>query len=560
MLKQLSIKNYAIIDFLEIDFKSGFSVLTGETGSGKSIILGALHLLMGNRVDTKSVLNLEKKCIIEGVFSIGNYNLKDFFESNDLDYEPKETYIRREISKHGKTRAFINDTPVSLSILKALSFFLIDIHSQHQTLLLSSSNVQLSLIDSLAQSSVQSHTKLLREYQVGYTELKSLEKELNIALNDGEESKTQLDYLSFLHKEIEEANLLPDEKEQLENLVKVSENQDEVNQVLQKINYILDSNHMNLPVVSQLLELVKDLDKISTYSEQYATIASRLNSSIIELNDIAKESEVLLSEIELNTNDIEFTKDRLNLINQLEQKHRALNFQDLLVKFETISNKLLSYSTIKKTVEKLEKSIKELQEELFKKAKKISSNRKLVKQKTEKFIVSKLNDLGIKNGQFEVQFSQKKELQENGNDLVSFMFSANKGVALQEMSQVASGGESSRLMLAVKALVAKHLALPCLVLDEIDTGVSGEIASKIGSILSEMSKQTQLIVISHLPQVASKASTHYKVEKLDINEKTQTNIRLLTAEQRTIELAKMLSGEHVSKAALENAKALLTNQ
>ncbi len=560
MLKQLSIKNYAIIDFLEIDFKNGFSVLTGETGSGKSIILGALHLLMGNRADTKSVLNLEKKCIIEGVFSIGNYNLKDFFESNDLDYEPKETYIRREISKHGKTRAFINDTPVSLSILKALSFFLIDIHSQHQTLLLNSSNVQLNLIDSLAQSSVKSHAKLLKEYQVGYTELKSLEKEFNIALNDGEESKTQLDYLSFLHKEIEEANLLPNEKEQLEDLVKVAENQDEVNQVLQKINYILDSNHTNLPVVSQLLDLVKDIDKISTYSEQYATIASRLNSSIIELNDIAKESEFLLSEIQLNTNDIEFTKDRLNLINQLEQKHRALNFDDLLVKFEAISKRLSSYSTIEKTVEKLEESIKALQEELFKKAKKISSNRKLVKQKTEEFIVSKLIDLGIKNGQFEVQFSQKNELHENGNDLVSFMFSANKGVALQEMSQVASGGESSRLMLAVKALLAKHLALPCLVLDEIDTGVSGEIASKIGTILSEMSKQTQLIVISHLPQVASKASTHYKVEKLDINEKTQTNIRLLTAEQRTIELAKMLSGEHVSKAALENAKALLTNQ
>ena len=560
MLKQLSIKNYAIIDFLEIDFKNGFSVLTGETGSGKSIILGALHLLMGNRADTKSVLNLEKKCIIEGVFSIGNYNLKDFFESNDLDYEPKETYIRREISKHGKTRAFINDTPVSLSILKALSFFLIDIHSQHQTLLLNSSNVQLNLIDSLAQSSVKPHAKLLKEYQVGYTELKSLEKELNIALNDGEESKTQLDYLSFLHKEIEEANLLPNEKEQLEDLVKVAENQDEVNQVLQKINYILDSNHTNLPVVSQLLDLVKDLDKISTYSEQYSTIASRLNSSIIELNDIAKESEFLLSEIQLNTYDIEFTKDRLNLINQLEQKHRALNFDDLLVKFEAISKRLSSYSTIEKTVERLEESIKALQEELFKKAKKISSNRKLVKQKTEEFIVSKLIDLGIKNGQFEVQFSQKNELHENGNDLVSFMFSANKGVALQEMSQVASGGESSRLMLAVKALLAKHLALPCLVLDEIDTGVSGEIASKIGTILSEMSKQTQLIVISHLPQVASKASTHYKVEKLDINEKTQTNIRLLTAEQRTIELAKMLSGEHVSKAALENAKALLTNQ
>lgn len=560
MLKQLSIKNYAIIDFLEIDFKSGFSVLTGETGSGKSIILGALHLLMGNRADTKSVLNLEKKCIIEGVFSIGNYHLKNFFESNDLDYEPKETYIRRELSKHGKTRAFINDTPVSLSVLKALSFFLIDIHSQHQTLLLNSSNVQLNLMDSLTQSSVQSHTKLLKEYQVGYSELKSLEKELNIALNDGEESKTQLDYLSFLHKEIKEANILPDEKEQLEDLVKVSENQDEVNQVLQKINYTLDSNHTNLPVVSQLLDLVKDLGKISTYSEQYATIASRLNSSIIELNDIAKESEVLLSEIELNTNDIEFTKDRLNLINQLEQKHRALNFDDLLVKFEAISKKLSSYSTIEKTVERLEKSIKALQEELFKKAKKISSNRKLVKQKTEKFIVSKLIDLGIKNGQFEVQFSQKNELQENGNDQVSFMFSANKGVSLQEMSQVVSGGESSRLMLAVKALLAKHLALPCLVLDEIDTGVSGEIASKIGTILSEMSKQTQLIVISHLPQVASKASTHYKVEKLDINEKTQTNIRLLSTEQRTIELAKMLSGEHVSKAALENAKALLTNQ
>ena len=560
MLKQLSIKNYAIIDFLEIDFKCGFSVLTGETGSGKSIILGALHLLMGNRADIRSVLNLEKKCIIEGVFSIGNYHLKDFFESNDLDYEPGETYIRREISKHGKTRAFINDTPVSLSILKSLSFFLIDIHSQHQTLLLNSSNVQLSLIDSLAQSSVQSHTKLLKEYQEGYSELKSLEKELNIALNDGEESKTQLDYLSFLHKEIEEANLLPDEKEQLEDLVRVSENQDEVNQVLQKINYILESNHTSLPVVSQLLDLVKDLDKISNYSEQYAAIASRLNSSVIELSDIAKESEILLSEVQSHKNDIEFTKDRLNLINQLEQKHRALNFQDILVKFEAISNKLLSYSTIEKTVDKLEKSINALQEELFKKAKKISSNRKLVKQKTEKFIVSKLIDLGIKNGRFEVLFSQKNELQENGNDQVSFMFSANKGVSLQEMSQVESGGESSKLMLAVKALVAKHLQLPCLVLDEIDTGVSGEIASKIGSILSEMSKQTQLIVISHLPQVASKASTHYKVEKLDINEKTQTNIRLLSTEQRTIELAKMLSGEHVSKAALENAKALLTNQ
>ena len=559
MLLHLSIKNYAIIQSLEIDFKDGFSVLTGETGSGKSIILGALQLLMGQRADSKSILSSEKKCIIEGEFSIVNYDLKGFFETNDLDYEPKETLIRREISKAGKSRVFINDSPVTIGLLKNFTAHLIDIHSQHQTVLLNTSNFQLRLLDSLAQTTSSNHKDLLDTYQADFSKLKSLERELHSVLNDGEDSKSQLDYLSFLHQELEDANLVIDEKKILEDQLRLAENQEEVNQVLQKVHFVLDSNHSSIPVNNQLSDLVQDLHKISTYSNSYSDLAERLNSASLELTDISKESESLLSATADGTIDFELSSERLNLINQLEQKHRVLSFNDLLIKYEEIGASLSKYAQIESTLENLELSISKLKKDLLKQALILSANRATVRETIEQFIVLTLVDLGMKNGQFKVDLTKRSELNEWGTDDVNFMFSANKGIELQEMSKVASGGESSRLMLAIKALLAKYLALPCLVLDEIDTGVSGEIASKIAKILTEMSEETQLIVISHLPQVAAKAKTHYKVEKLDVSGKTQTNIRLLNDEQRLEELAKMLSGEKISEAALENAKALISN-
>ena len=559
MLLHLSIKNYAIIQSLEIDFKDGFSVLTGETGSGKSIILGALQLLMGQRADSKSILSSEKKCIIEGEFSIVNYDLKGFFETNDLDYEPKETLIRREISKAGKSRVFINDSPVTIGLLKNFTAHLIDIHSQHQTVLLNTSNFQLRLLDSLAQTTSSNHKDLLDTYQADFSKLKSLERELHSVINDGEDSKSQLDYLSFLHQELEDANLVIDEKKILEDQLRLAENQEEVNQVLQKVHFVLDSNHSSIPVNNQLSDLVQDLHKISTYSNSYSDLAERLNSASLELTDISKESESLLSATADGTIDFELSSERLNLINQLEQKHRVLSFNDLLIKYEEIGASLSKYAQIESTLENLELSISKLKKDLLKQALILSANRATVRETIEQFIVLTLVDLGMKNGQFKVDLTKRSELNEWGTDDVNFMFSANKGIELQEMSKVASGGESSRLMLAIKALLAKYLALPCLVLDEIDTGVSGEIASKIAKILTEMSEETQLIVISHLPQVAAKAKTHYKVEKLDVSGKTQTNIRLLNDEQRLEELAKMLSGEKISEAALENAKALISN-
>ena len=559
MLQKLSIKNYAIIDFLEIDFNEGFSVITGETGSGKSIILGALQLLMGQRADSKSILSSQNKCIIEGVFSIVNYNLETFFENNDLDFEAEETLIRREISANGKSRAFINDSPVSLSILKEFSAYLIDIHSQHQTVLLNNSNYQLQLVDSLAQTQNPKHKQLLIEYKERFINLKSLEKELDELLNEGEESKNQLDYLSFLYNELEEANLISGEKERLEGQLKVAENKEEVDQILQKVHFVLESNYTNEPVNTLLFNLAQDVQNISSINSKYSELAERLTSTSIELVDLSKESESLLSANQSEVVDIESCSERLNLINQLEQKHRVLNFDGLLLKFDKIGESLLKYSSLEERIEEIEKDIIEAKLKLRKKAISISTNRISIGKSIEGFIVTTLTELGIKNGQFKVSVFKNEELNDAGIDTVRFLFSANKGIDLQEMSKVASGGETSRLMLAIKSLLAKHLALPCLVLDEIDTGVSGEIAGKIAKILTEMSNEIQLIVISHLPQVAAKATNHYKVEKKDINGKTQTLIHKLGAEERLEELAKMLSGEQISEAALDNAKALMLN-
>ena len=559
MLQQLSIKNYAIIESLDIDFHNGFSVLTGETGSGKSIILGALQLVMGQRSDRKAVYPNAKKCVVEASFNIENYHLSDFFSHHDLDYEPNQTIVRREVSNTGKSRAFINDSPVNLDQLKEFSNEVIDIHSQHQSLLLHKANYQLQLVDNLAEAKTGKHLEMVQSYKNDYNKLRKLKNELHTLLSVGDESKSQLDYISFLHSELEAANLVEGEKEVIESKLKIVENKEHVLQVLQKISFIIDENHLQPPIASQLQELHSDLNKIAEIDSRYTELSTRLESVLIELSDISKESESLSGSTEQQDSNTEELADRLTLLNQLEQKHQVVSVEALIEKQNELTLKLQKLSSVDVRISEIEKEIEDLSNQLDKSSKKISTNRTSVSSDIETFLVKTIKDLGIKNGQFKVSIEPQVDLNEWGKDRIRFLFSANKGIPLEEMSKVASGGEVSRLMLAIKALLVKHLHLPCLILDEIDTGVSGEVAGKISNILKTMAQEIQLIVISHLPQVAAKADQHYKVEKVDHLSTTQTKIAQLSQDERLEELAKMLSGETISNAALENAKALISN-
>ena len=557
MLQYLSINNYALIDTIEIDFCKGFSVITGETGSGKSIILGALQLILGERADTKVIYDKNRKCVIEASFVINSYNLSSFFSKHDLDFDTHQAIIRREIHSNGKSRAFINDCPVKLDLLKVFSSKVIDIHSQHQSLLINKSNYQIQLIDTLASIKVKDHNTQIKVFQSNLYELNTIKEQLGKILNGGADSKNELDYLLFLNSELDEANIRNGEKEELETALKVYENSENITNTLKKVIYILDQQQA--PVSSQFHEILVDLQKISKLDLNYDDIRSRMQSISIELSDFSKECDLLLSKIEHNNFDIEEATQRLNLIYQLEQKHRVNNYQSLTEKHNEIKEKVEQLSSIDLHISNLENEISILNDKLNKTASIISSNRLLVCPEIEDFVINTVKQLGINNGRFKVAVEQDKHLNSHGKDQVKFLFSANKGVPPQEMSKVASGGEISRLMLAIKALLAKHLKLPSLILDEIDSGVSGEIAGKISKILLEISKEIQLIVITHLPQVAAKANYHYKVEKHDDLKKNTTIINKLNDNERLDELAKMLSGETISLAAIENAKALISN-
>ena len=557
MLQYLSINNYALIDTIEIDFCKGFSVITGETGSGKSIILGALQLILGERADTKVIYDKNRKCVLEASFVINSYNLSSFFSKHDLDFDTHQAIIRREIHSNGKSRAFINDCPVKLDLLKVFSSKVIDIHSQHQSLLINKSNYQIQLIDTLASIKVKDHNTQIKVFQSNLYELNTIKEQLDKILNGGVDSKNELDYLLFLNSELDEANIRNGEKEELETALKVYENSENITNTLKKVIYILDQQQA--PVSSQFHEILVDLQKISKLDLNYDDIRSRMQSISIELSDFSKECDLLLSKIEHNNFDIEEATQRLNLIYQLEQKHRVNNYQSLTEKHNEIKEKVEQLSSIDLHISNLENEISILNDKLNKTASIISSNRLLVCPEIEDFVINTVKQLGINNGRFKVAVEQDEHLNSHGKDQVKFLFSANKGVPLQEMSKVASGGEISRLMLAIKALLAKHLKLPSLILDEIDSGVSGEIAGKISKILLEISKEIQLIVITHLPQVAAKANYHYKVEKHDDLKKNTTIINKLNDNERLDELAKMLSGETISLAAIENAKALISN-
>ena len=530
MLQYLSINNYALIDTIEINFSKGFSVITGETGSGKSILLGALQLILGERADTKVIYDKNRKCVVEASFGISRYDLSSFFSKNDLDFDANQTIIRREIFINGKSRAFINDCPVKLDVLKAFSREVIDIHSQHQSLLINKTNYQIQLIDRLASIKIKSHKKHIEAYQSNLNELKTVKEELGKIFNGGIDSKNELDYLLFLNSELDDANILKGEKEELETKLKVFESKENIINTLKKVVYILDEQE--LPVSSQFHQILVDLQKISKLDVNYDDIRARMQSILIELSDFSKECDLLISNIEHNNFDIEKTTRRLNLIYQLEQKHRVNNYQSLIEKHKEIKERVDQLSSIDLKVSNLENKISVINDKLNETASIISANRLLVCPEIEAFVINTVKQIGIKNAQFKVSIEQDEHLNSKGKDQVKFLFSANKGAPLQEMSKVSSGGEISRLMLAIKALLAKHLNLPSLILDEIDTGVSGEIAAKISKILLEISKEIQLITITHLPQVAAKAHHHFKVEKHCDKNKNTTIINLLDENER----------------------------
>lgn len=552
LLSKLTINNLAIIDHLEFIPQDGLNILTGETGAGKSILLGALSLILGQRADTNVLKDKKKKCVIEGLFNIDKYKLQNFFKKNDIDFE-QETTIRREINISGKSRAFINDTPVNLNKLKELSLNLVDIHSQHNNLLLNKFEFQLKIIDTIAKNS-----KLLNRYKSNYNKYILLKKELNKTLEKSDKLKADYVYYEYQYKQLEDANLNIENQIELEQELKLLNNAEEIKNSLNNALYELSGDDKT---VLELLSSVKrHINSISALYNNALEIHNRLDSCYLEIQDISNEIEILESGIEYNPQRLETVNERISIINELQLKHKANDIAELISIKNTYKNKLDSITSYEDSIIELEKEVSAIEEILVKDCKILSENRKNVIPKIEKKIINQLKQLGMPYVSFKVLFEQNDGFTINGTDKINFLFSANGKTDLQEISKVASGGEVSRLMLSIKSLVSKSMTLPTIVFDEIDTGVSGDIADKMGSIMKKMSSDLQLINITHLPQVASKADNHYLIYKTSRKGDVYTNMKLLTYNERVVEIAKMLSGENLTDAALNNAKALLYNK
>jgi DNA repair protein RecN (Recombination protein N) len=551
MLKHLSIQNYALIDKIEVDFSDGLTIITGETGAGKSILLGALGLIAGSRADAQSLQDKTKKGIVEASFNIKGYSLKEFFGANELDYE-LTTNIRREVNPEGKSRAFINDTPVTLNQLKELAEKLIDIHSQHQTLTLNGSEFQLSVVDAYAQ-----HPDLLTEYASNFKLFRTLEKALNEMLLRESQAKKELDYFQFQFNELEEANLKAGEQPEMEQKLETLNNAEEIKLNLSKTAFGLNGGEQN--ILSSLNEIKLILSSFAKFKPEINELSTRLNSSYIELKDISNELDNLEQEIIYDPKLIEELTLRLDTIYRLQQKHQVKDVGELINIKDELSNKLLEFSSLEKEIEKTKKELDAVQKSLMTLAKKIAANRKKVIPKIEKEIASLLSSLSMPNAQLKINQIETEILTINGIDKINFLFSANKGSDFKDLNKVASGGELSRLMLSIKSLIAQLTALPTIIFDEIDTGVSGDIADKVGSIMNMMAKAMQVITITHLPQIASKGQTHLFVYKEEKNNKTFSNIKKLSSEERVQEIAKMLSTGTPTISAIKNAKELLKN-
>jgi DNA repair protein RecN (Recombination protein N) len=552
MLQRLAIRNYALIDTLDIDFSKELNILTGETGAGKSIILGALSLLLGQRAESKYFFNQEKKCVIEGAFKIDDYHLKQFFEEQDLDYEA-ETVLRREISLDGKTRAFINDTPVTVAILKQVGEQLIDIHSQHATLAINTESFQLLVLDTLC-----NHASLLAEYQQALGQHKQLTKklkELELALS---EAISAQEYIQYQFEELEKAGLQVNEQEDLEQELKSLTHAEEIKRNLSAALFLLSNGEQTS--IAQLKEAVQLSQAIEKYATGIQPLIERLQSSLIELKDIAAELERLAQGTSINEARTNMISERLDILYTLQKKHRVNTVADLLVLRDQFSAQLQQLVSGEDEIKRLKQEESELKRKLVALAQQLSTNRKQVIPALEQQVQEALTTVGMPHAQLRVaQETDSQLLTPTGADRIQFLFSANKGQAPMPMNKVASGGELSRLMLCIKSLIAKKTALPTIIFDEIDTGISGEIALKVGAIMEQMAQSMQVITITHLPQIASKKGKHFRVIKNDAGEHTSTGIEALHNDERILEVAKMLGGEQPSPSAMEHAKELLSN-
>ena len=549
MLVSISIKNYALINELHIDFSSGLSIITGETGAGKSILLGALGLVLGNRADSSSLKNTTTKCVVEAIISIDTYSLQDFFETEDIDYE-SNTILRREILPSGKSRAFVNDTPVTLLVLTALRARLIDIHSQHQTLQVSDQKFQFQLMDAVANNESK-----LASYKSGlasYTKEKKRLEEIQLAQR---EASLQYDYNSHLYNELLEAKLLEDEQEFLEEKLDKINNVEEIKQNLSEALQLTTDE--NIGIQNLLFSLEQKLAKIASYSGEYQELLDRISSVKIESDDIIGEIETAYESVDFNPTEAEQLNDRLQLIYNLQKKHYVNTISELLTIQSELFKKVNTVENAEQSLLDQETIVKGIANKLDAVALKISDARSKIILKLSKQLADILADLGMPHARFQIKNTLSENYYKNGKDSLEFLFSANKGGQYGELKKVASGGELSRVMLAIKKILSENSQLPTIIFDEIDSGVSGEISNKMAHIMSQMSQKMQVITITHLPQIAAKGNQHYKVFKEEVNNITTTNLKQLSEDERIVEIAEMLSGKNISDSALTHAKELL---
>ena len=553
MLQSLFIRNFVLIDELHIRFDEGFSVVTGETGAGKSIILGALGLVLGQRADSKSIQSGADKCVVEAVFDVSAYQLEDFFLSHDLEYDAKNCILRRELMSSGKSRAFINDTPAPLSVVKALGDRLIDVHSQHQNLLLADTQFQMNVVDIMAKTE-----SLLVAYRREYDRYQSVVRQLEELEALAAKSRQDEDYLRFQVEELRAAQLTAGEQEELEAELETLSHTEEIKSALYKVTDNLIGEERG--VVQQLKEALHDVEALEAYFPKAKDFADRLRSAWTDMADLASETDVLKEDVEFDPNRLEWVNERLNTIYSLQQKHRVPSVEELLAIQQQLTTQLSAIDLFDEQMETLTKQRETIYEALMVQAGALTARRHEAATEIEQQLVDRMVLLGIPNTRFGIELWPKEKLSADGMDEVRFLFSANKNEALKPVAQTASGGEISRLMLCIKAMIAGFAALPAIIFDEIDTGVSGEIADKMADIMQDLGQKMQVITITHLPQIAAKGRAHYFVYKEDTAERTLTRIRLLTTGERVNEVARMLSGASLTDAAVANAKALLQKE
>lgn len=550
MLKQLYIKNFTLIDELNIQMHPGFSVITGETGAGKSIILGAIGLLLGNRADSKSIKAGRDRCVIEAHFDLSKYDMQQFFTDNDIDEDLSDTIIRRELTAAGKSRAFINDTPVSLTKMKELGEQLVDIHSQHQNLLLQKEDFQLNVVDIIAQDEKQR-----KNYEAAYNQYKQANQKLNALKAEIEKNRENEDFLRFQFKELDEAQLQNGEQEELEQEYEMLSHSEDIKTALYQADNHLSGDDGN--IIERLKQASEQLANIKDVYPEVTELLERIDSSYIELKDIAQEINSLTDHVEFDPARLEAINERLDKLNSLQQKFHVRDLGELIETYHQLKEQLSHIDHSDEDVEALEQEVTQLLEKAQKQAKELTAIRTKAAKKVEEEMKQRLIPLGIPNVRFCISLTEKP-LSHDGGDKVSFLFSANKSTPLQPVTQVASGGEIARVMLSLKAMISGAVKLPTIIFDEIDTGVSGKIAEKMAQIMVEMGNhERQVLSITHLPQIAAMGSHHYKVSKEETDEGTISRMTELSQQERIQEIAQMLSGSDVSEAALANAKELL---